>query len=232
VGRAHTRRFAPRRGGPQITDRDVDIITWIGRHGIVTVDQVSRAFFARADGKLGRWAAYRRLRKLRELRLIQQDRTHWRGPKVQRITGDGGRLVELDLMPAKLVLAEIAHCLAVVDLCQALLDENTGATITTEREIRVTRRREMAEGTREAGKGRIPDAVLTLPDGAVVAVELDRRPKRQRDIEQILVAYRQDRWNAIWWYAPQKSVARVRSVVESNRMEDLVSVVEWEIEEE
>jgi len=35
--------------GTQLTGRDVEILRWIGRHGIVTVDQVSARFFGR-DG--------------------------------------------------------------------------------------------------------------------------------------------------------------------------------------
>ena len=43
--------------GVKITDRDREILNWIGRHGVVTADQVRRYFFARGDQlhRLPRW---------------------------------------------------------------------------------------------------------------------------------------------------------------------------------
>jgi hypothetical protein len=43
-------RRPPRTSGPVVTDRDEPILQWVGRHGIVTRDQIARRFFGRADG--------------------------------------------------------------------------------------------------------------------------------------------------------------------------------------
>ena len=57
--------------GPQVTPRDIEMLTWIGRRGLVTPDQVSARFFSRDGGSLGQWASYRRLRKLEQLHLLR-----------------------------------------------------------------------------------------------------------------------------------------------------------------
>ena len=35
----------------QITDRDIDILVWVARHGIVTVDQIATKFFPTPQGR-------------------------------------------------------------------------------------------------------------------------------------------------------------------------------------
>src|SRR5713101_4440888 len=181
---AGRRRRLPSRQGPQVTDRDVEILGWIGRHGVVTPAQVARHFFTRDDGAVGLWAAYRRLRKLEELALVRQDRTFWREANVLRLTGAGSRLADIDVGPARLVLAEVRHTLAAVDLVEALFAQSPeGTEVRMERELRIGRRRELTDGTRTPGRGRVPDALFILPGDAKVGIELDMTPKRSRDLE-------------------------------------------------
>src|SRR6266568_3281663 len=194
------RRRLPARHGPQITNRDLDILGWIGTHGVVTPAQVARHFFSRDDGEIGQWAAYRRLRKLEQLGLIRQDRTFWKEPNVLRLTGAGARLAPIDLRPAKLVLAELRHSLALADLVEELLAKSPKSTVVlTERQLRIERRQDLADGRRQPGKGRIPDALFVRGE-QTVAIELDLTPKRTRDMEAILRGYRQERYDRVIWY--------------------------------
>jgi|SRR5579883_21627 len=188
------------RGGPQVTERDVAILGWVGRHGVVTADQVAAKFFARDDGAVGTWAAYRRLRVLEAERLIRRKIVFARWPAVLRLTGPGARLAAADVAPAKLVLPELRHSLALVDLMEKLQREHPGSGIVTEREMRALRFRELAMGNRTAGYGRIPDGVLHLPDGRAIAVELDLTSKRQRNIEHVITGYAQERYAEVWWF--------------------------------
>ena len=217
----------PRASGPQVTSRDVEIVRWIGRHGIVTVEQVSTKFFARDDGSRGNWAAYRRLRKLEELHLVRRDPTFWREPAVLRVTMAGARLAEIDVAPAHIVLAEVHHTLALVDLMEQLVAQNRGATMVTEREIRALRFRELAVKLRRPGYGRIPDGILHLRTKKTVAVELDLTSKRQRDIERVITGYKQERYNAVWWFARPAIAGRIKDIVVANRVDDLIEVKTW-----
>ena len=58
-----------------MTPRDRLMLAWIGRHGIVTPDQVARRYFLGSDGVVGKRAAYRRLLKLEICGLVQRDAT-------------------------------------------------------------------------------------------------------------------------------------------------------------
>ncbi|MHB8328448.1 MAG: replication-relaxation family protein [Acidimicrobiales bacterium] len=214
--------------GAQLTARDIEILSWVGRHGMVTADQVARHLFARDDGTVGTWAAYRRLRVLEERRFVRRDVTFARWPAVIRVTGPGARVAEIDVDPARLVWAEVRHSLALVDLTEELLAQNPGARLVTEREIRALRFRELAEKTRRTGFGRIPDGILHLKDGRTVAVEIDLTAKRQRDVERILLGYKQERYDKVWWFARPGLVPRLSDIMKKNRVDDLVDIRPWD----
>jgi hypothetical protein len=218
-------RLAPSRG-TAITVRDIEMLAWIGRHGIVTPEQVARRFFTRDGGALGRGAAYRRLRKLRELGLVRSDRTFYMEPSVLRLTTGGARLADTGVGPARLVMAEIRHSLAIVDLIEQLLEKHRSATLTTERELRIERRQELAARTRRVGRGRLPDAILTI-NGKRVAVELDLTSKRSNDFDRILKKYLGEKYSEIWWYVKPRVVPRLVEIVRRNRADDLVTVRPW-----
>ena len=221
----------PRTSGPVVTDRDMDILQWIGRHGIVTPTQVATHFFNRPDGTVGTCAAYRRLRILEQLGLLQRDRTFWRESTVLRVTTAGARFADLQIRPARLVPAEVRHALAVVDLVEFLITKTTGKStrVVTEREMRVDRRRELRRDPRNAGIGRIPDAEFHLSSGGRIAVELDLTPKRSADYENILQSYITQDYEAVWWYVAPGVVPRLRKIVADNNSDDFVSVEAWKL---
>lgn len=213
--------------GVAVTGRDVEILEWVGRHGVVTPEQVAEHFFGRDDGSVGYSAAYRRLRKIESLGLLRRNQTFYREAHVLRLTGAGAGLVGDGVHPARLVLAEVHHSIAVVTLTERLLAENPGVTLTTERQIRAENYRERLAGQRPRGRGRTPDAVLHFPR-KTVAVELDLTPKRSKDFERILVAYKQERFDEVWWYVLPRVVERVSNLVRQNRAADFVSIRAWE----
>lgn len=218
----------PRTSGPVVTDRDRAILQWVGRHGIVTRDHVANHFFAREDGTAGIWAAYRRVRKLVQIGLLQEDHTFYRQPMVLRITTTATRFADLDVRPARLILAEVHHSLAVVDLLEDLLPKQPKSTVlVTERELRADRRRDLRLDPRKTGTGRIPDAELQR--GAKrIAIELDLTPKRSAVYEDILTSYMQQRYAEVWWYVAPGVVSRLKRIVDANQADDFVSVRAWE----
>jgi len=216
-------------GKPQITPRDREILAWIGRHGIVTPDQVARRFFVRPDGEVGRRAAYRRVDALIFLRLLRRDPTpFWRGPKVLRVTSLGVEFGEIGVRPARLVEPELRHSLALVDLTEELAAANKGSVLRTEREIRTERWHSRQDGRVRPGKGRTADGELILKSGKTVAIELDLTPKRSKDFERILRSYRQERYDLVWWYVVPSAVARVRKLVADNRCDDFIEIRPWD----
>lgn len=218
----------PPRSGHQITPRDREILAWIGRHGMVTTDQVARRFFARDDGAVGKRAAHRRLAVLEGMGLIKRDATpFWRAPWIIRVTKAGAEMGEIGVSPARLVEGEVRHALALVDLVEQLAASNKSATLRTEREIRTDRFHQRRDGKLRPGKGRTPDGELILRGGKVIAIELDLTPKRSKDFERILRAYRQERYDLVWWYVVPGAVPRVTKLVKDNRVDDFVEVRAW-----
>lgn len=211
--------------GTRLTDRDHEILAWIGRHGIVTPQQVGRRFFT-STGAVAQKRAYRRLAKLEDLGLIRRDNPFARHPGVLRLSSAGAATVGSELGPARFVPREVPHLLAVVDLVEGLVSANKGAQLRTGREIRSARRRERTEGQRDVGRGRAPDAELTLKSGETVAIEVDLIPRRLREYRVILTGYQQERFTKVWWYVPGGDVARVRALVVDSRCDDFVDVRE------
>jgi hypothetical protein len=205
------------------------------RHGVVTAELVGRRFFWRPAVKnYGKWAAYRRLRALRELGLILSHKPYADQPAVLRVTREGARIADVGLRPAPLVLSELRHSLAVVWLTERLLADNAGAELTTERELRAQRYRELRDGTRQIEQGRAPDAILRIPTKSAgaqrvmtVAVELDLSRKDRRAMERMVRQYDYENVDRVWWYVTPARLERTRALVRELRADDRIEVREW-----
>lgn len=205
------------------------------RHGVVTAEMVGRRFFWHKErNDYGKWAAYRRLRALQDLGLVLSDKPYADQPAVLRVTREGARIADVGLRPAPLVLSELRHSLAVVWLTEYLLAEHRGAELTTERELRAQRYRDLHEGKRTTEHGRAPDALLRIPTkgaGAqgvmTVAVELDLTRKDRRAMERMVRQYDRERVDCVWWYVTSARLERTRALVRELRADDRIEVREW-----
>lgn len=194
----------------------------------MTAAQLHRQFFA------GQWATYRRVRALLALALVRRDPTYYREPFVLRLTAAGARLAAIGVGPPALVLAEVRHALALVDLTERLLTDYTDATLITEREYRAARLRALRAGIHDRC-GRIPDAIFHWESGARVALELDLTPKREREIRRLIEVYRalysaapgDDGFSAVWWYVLPSAAPHVSGIVHAAHADDIISVREW-----
>jgi hypothetical protein len=225
------------RNGPALTARDEEILRWITRHGVVTAELVARRFFWRPERKThGQWAAYRRLAALDTRKLLIRDKPFASKPEVIRVTREGARVADVGLRPARLVLSELDHSIAVVFLAERLLAEHGGSELTTERELRAQRYRERLAGDRRATVGRTPDALLRLPGktkrtkALTVAVELDLTRKDRRALERIIDQYDEEPdVDAIWWYVPDVRVQRIKDLVAQQRAQRRIDVRPWRL---
>jgi hypothetical protein len=211
-------------------------LRWITRHGVVTVELLGRRFFWHKERRdYGKWAAYRRVRALRELGLVLSDKPFAGQPAALRVTREGARLADIGLRPAPLVVSELRHSLALVKLTERLLYDNKGAELTTEREIRAERYRELRDGGRQPEQGRAPDAILRIPTkgaGAqgvmTVAVELDLTRKDRRAMERMVRQYDREKVDRVWWFVARARRERTRDLVRELRADDRVEVFEWQ----
>ena len=147
----------------RLTPRDLDVLRFAARHGMVTPEQLATRFFTAPP------LALRRLRALESAGLLVRDRVLVAAPPVVRATPAGTRLAGCDLAPASLDLARIAHNLALVDLSEQLLAAHPGSAWTTERELRRDRMRAARAGGRWERQRRVPDGILQLAAGTRIA---------------------------------------------------------------
>lgn len=213
------------RAGNSITARDRELLGWMGRHGIVTAEQVATRFFAKDSGEVGRRAAYRRLSKLEAGGFLVRRATPLSDARrIWLLSQAGTRAVGLGLAPARLIEADLRHALALVDLMDRLADQHQGSRYRTERELRVDYHRQRVAGTRRPGRGRTPDGELQFVSGETVAIELDLTPKRSVAYERVIRSYCQERFVRVWWYAPATSAGRLARLVEDARSGDFIEV--------
>jgi len=218
-------------GHIQLTDRDIEILIWVTRHGVVSIAQIARRFFPTPQGLS---AATQRVRKLCTMTppMLRRELTYYKEPSVLRVTTHGARYADVGIGPARFVPNETRHALNIVDLTEELLAKHPEATLVTEREHRADRYRDKRAGNRKT-TGRIPDAVFIVPATGsqkekTFAVELDRSPRNRMDIESVIKAYLAERYTEVWWYVRPSRVETVRQVTRRMKVDDFIEVRSWQ----
>ena len=184
-------------GRMAVTERDREIARWIGRVGVAEARQVAarwqRERLRQNGAKRGlpQSNAYRRLRVLESLGLLERRRLLHAEPAVFLATAEGLRLAELDLRARKVSAGGLAHATEATWLSLALEDEFGEDRVVTEREIRASdAAADRPTYAIEAG-GRLPGGRLRLhfPDFAIadpaggkpLCIELELSAKARGD---------------------------------------------------
>ena len=213
-----------------VTQRDVELVRWIGRHGVVSTEQVAERFWPRSGRS---WATRRRLGRLVGAGLLRGVRPGWRRQsKLWLATTRGLRWASVTLRPARLVSWRLSHDLALVDLSEQLLSEHVGASWLTERELAAIR---PIKVRLESGQHHRPDGLLRLPDGRRYAVELEASRKTAERLQAIVEAYvwacrGKDAITGVLWYARPElgaSVEHVRAAVAARGTARDFQIREW-----
>jgi protein involved in plasmid replication-relaxation len=211
-----------------VTVRDVEVMRWVGRHGVVSTDQVAGRFWPVGCPKR---LVRRRLAILERAGLLKAERPGWRRQsKVWLATASGLRLAEVALRPARLVGWRLSHDLALVDLSEQLPAKEAGGSWLTEREL-------MVGGWRTSLKlRRLPDGLLVQADGRRFAVELEASRKDAERLRRIVNDYLpalagpNALAGVIWYARPQLSTAveHLRTAVKSQGLSWAFEVRTWE----
>ncbi len=168
-------------GGFRPTERDLEIVKWLGRVRLARAGQVAERF-AMTETK-----AYARLRGLRGMGLVRHVRRGVPGPGVFLATGQGLRATGLDLAEATVSAASLHHDLTVVDVGTGL--ERQRLRVETERELRRAGRTLEVRITRAGVKAaHLPDLAIA-GDGRRSAVEVELTQKGNERTRAILHAY-------------------------------------------
>lgn len=194
----------PSAGRPALVlqPRDLDIFTFVARHGVCTPEQIRRCFWPGAHVN----GTYRRVQKLAKHGFLTTDRTWYHGPLAVRVTRLGLHTAGLSFFPFRLTWARLRHQLAMVDLSEDLLVRHAGAAWYTERELR---QEWFADRARGVEHRRLPDGLLLL-DGQRIAVELELTSKRAPDYRGLGDAYLEELilgLHGVWWFVATDRIA-------------------------
>lgn len=235
----------------QLTERDRDWLSWVGRWVFVTAESIEREW-VRLYGQANRRAVLRRVQAARELGLVETERMVANRPAAIWLTRDGMRLVGAGGESTRPRLSEFHHDLYVVDLAQKLLVGNPQTQIITERELRredtpggrvsqaplfAVQRRDSA-GVVLSGNRRIyPDLVtVRAKTGNHLIHEVEHTPKDVRRLVQLMTSYQEsENVDGIRYYVFEpaldrveraKAIAEKRSRERGNRTP--IYVVRWD----
>lgn len=196
----------------KLTGRDLEIVTWLGRHRVATAEQVMRRF------GLQRSKAYQRLGAMVEHGLV----IHEQGVRTARVyiaTPKGLAATGLDLPRGGVSPATAAHDLAVVDAAIPL-EGSVVRVLLTEREIRRAARlgsthfRIAARGGAHAPDegGMWPDLVVVdRLSGELHAVEVELTLKKRDRIADKLRAYSDSTYRTVTYQCATAGIFRAVS---------------------
>lgn len=226
----------------QVTERDVEWLTWLGRWKGATAPQVAARFLSEVPS--GVKVVERRARVWRERELVSSQRVLAGVPAVHSLTREGMRLVGLEGPVRVPSVGQLRHDLAVTD-CATWLWQERGEAMLTEREIRAadpattTAPRWALAAAPEAGRRIVyPDLITVTQNGEGLAHEVELTPKEHKRIVALMLAYvRADHIARVRYYATEGLRERIeRAAAEANEFaqvrggERAVFVTGWEWE--
>jgi hypothetical protein len=208
-------------GGFQVTERDLEVVCWLGRVRLATVEQVQARF------GMARSKAYGRLHGLCGLGLVFHER-RVPGPGVFLATRTGLRAVDLDLSVATVSFATLKHDLAVAAVVAELESDDVEHDVMTEREMRAEHRvpdgRRYAPSVREPGRSRAghhwPDLAIHYGDDRWLAVEVELSAKTAARTTAILDGYHlgtdvSGLWGVLYLAPTPRDVERLKRLATS-----------------
>jgi len=212
-------------GVVRVTDRDRQLVGWVGRLGAAGVADVSVRF------GLGRTAGYRRVAACIEAGLLDRVRLLYGAPALLVPTRRGLRWAGLEALgPSRVGVATFGHWAATARL--AALLEARGALLWSERELRHHEREAgrliASVEVDRRGERRLhrPDLVLIDRAGGLpVAIEVELTVKGSRRLSSICRGYARARHiaGARYYAAPEPARALERAI-DTVMAHDLIDV--------
>lgn len=187
-------RLIEEHGAASGRTRDQELVRYVGRHGVVTIEQVMKAM------GVDRTAAYRRVAACAEAGLLERLDLLRSEPSVLRATREGLRYAGLGLPFAQVSPSAVVHSLRCASAAQFVGEHFGHERILTEREIAFAEKIEerpiaSAEITDHPdGYPRMHRAdLVAFADSGPIAFEIELTPKTPRRLRSIIRAWRRAR---------------------------------------
>jgi hypothetical protein len=212
--------------------RDLELLRYVGRHGVGRIDQVMTAMQA------GRTVTYDRVAVCVEAGLLERLELVRSEPGLLRATRDGLRYAGLGLPLAKVSPGGVDHLLRCASTAQLLGEHFGHERVLTERELVLAEQIEgrpigsATVGEHRSGKPRLhrPDlAVLT--DEGMIAIEVELTPKAPRRLYGLIRAWRRTIGSGVvvevhYHCAPGQTRRAVERAVDQVRAEQFIAIGE------
>lgn len=221
-----------RQGGFVRTERDAEIVSWIGRVGAAGAEHVMQRF------GMSRTRSYARLNRLVTDGLLDAHALLHGKPALYTATAEGLRWVGMQRLGAfRLSAGGFEHQRQVASAAVALERAPQGWQLMVEREFRVVEAEhsrllasvavaELPGGNQAVHR---PDLALASADGRVLAVEVELTIKARRRLEVICRGYARARHVHHTYYLAAPAAGRaVSRAVERERAEDRITVLPLE----
>jgi hypothetical protein len=217
------------------TEKDAEIVSWIGRLGAADAEHVMGRFY------MGRSWAYARLSKLVMDGLLEQRTLLYRQPGLYLATAEGLRWRGLQRLGVyKVGPGGFQHAQEVANAAVSLHRVLPGWEVLSEREIRVYEN-DQDELVASAKLGELPggrpalhrpDLALISPGGNVVAIEVELTVKAPRRLAAICTAWVRARHiSAVYYVAPPAVARAVERAIAETRTEDHIAVLPIDLPE-
>lgn len=220
------------RGTGSRRSRDLELVRFVGRHGLVGMRHVM------AELGVGRTAAYRRVAACIEAGLLERLELVRSEPGTLRTTRDGLRYAGLGLSVAAVSPGAVDHMLRCATVAQLAAKTYGADRILTERELILA---ELIEGrpiaSAKVGIGSRGRARLHRPDLAVrtekgtIAIEVELTPKSPGRLEGLIRAWRREMVAGTlaevhYLCAPGQTRRAVERAVQKARAERIIAIAE------
>lgn len=239
----------------QVTERDVEWLSWLGRWKGATSPQIAARWVPEVPSGLK--VVERRVRVWTSLGLVTGQRVLVGVPSIHSLTREGMTLAGIEGPVRTPNVGQLRHDLAVTD-CATWLWHREGAKMLTEREVRaadpaVVTKRLKGGGVKvthpepkwaliaapEAGRRLVYPDLITVHEGSGLGHEVEVTPKDHRRLVALMEAYvRAKHIKAVRYYAPKGLRYRVEKAAEEANatatrygIPETVSVTGWEWEQ-
>lgn len=226
-----------------ITSRDLEILRLINRYRFLGVREIAKIFSSvRGDGSKLAWenkqeknrpisehSVYTRMAELNKNNTVRYSRVLYGEPGVYFVNPFGVELSGGNL-PAinEINLTGFQHGLACAR-CSAYLLEKYGGYWKTERELFRTVFLDANKKVSEANKVKIPDGILTLPNGDKIAVEVELSLKKTARLCELIDTYVgkiQDRqYRMVLYFASRESIkSKLTQIINERGITNMIQV--------
>ena len=181
--------------------RDTKIIKFINEFGFCEMPQIEKQF------GLNKPRAYKIMQRLVKHGYVIHERIFYHRHGIYRVTREGAQLTGLPRL-VKVPVGIYEHQLAVIEIYIQLMQQYPGATWMSERIIRKLGYMPKMGSRKEK---HFADALFYLPDGKLVAIEVELTMKSKRRLKDILTAYMcQLEIKEVWYFCSPEIIERVK----------------------